>query len=93
MKINSPYMLYYRNKLQKNNRIITTEEYINYILSKFHCCSHHIFKIRKYIAFTLKGFLDCLLLTNQIDVVEHRQHIDKIELYVNYTGKRKEEDY
>ena len=82
MKINSQYSIHYRNKLQ-NNEVIATNEHIKYILSTFSYAEQRILKVRKYAAFIIKSFLDCLLITNQIETSEHRQYLNKLELYVN----------
>jgi len=83
---NNCYKIYYQYKIAGQN--FTPDDYFLYILSLYSCHLHHIARVRKYISHTLKGFIDCLLLTNQIDITEHRNYINKINLYVKYTKKK-----
>jgi len=82
---NNCYKIYYQNKIA--GKEFTTDDYFLYILSLYDCRLHHIAKIRKYISYTLKGFIDCLLLTNQINIVDHKNYLIIINTYVNYTKK------
>ena len=67
---------------------ITPVDHFSYIISLCDHRSHQKKEVRKYISHQLKCSVDCLLIDGKININEHRNYLNKINLYANYTNNK-----
>ena len=84
---NNYHELYHSEKTTVQE--ITPADHFSYILSLCDCRSRQKKEVRKYISHQLKCSVDCLLIDNKININEHRDYLNKINLYVNYSNNKK----
>ena len=83
---NNYHELYHLNKVDVQE--FTPDDHISYILSLCGHQSHQNKIARKYISHTLKCAVDCLLIDDKININEHRNYLNKIDLYVNHSNNK-----